>query len=217
MGPTQKTRKGTAERFFYTVWRQAQLSLHPVIVTMAVLAGWYVFIRHNPAFWDSGFYLYVEDAELFFVCAYLLFAGVFGIFGAFLYSKTVEKIARATDALMDRNWRTVLKLRDERVTIASLVSFWTSCFFVVAPLVLFPWQHGPVGFIAIGGVTFFSAKFWALITRLDNTFRSPWLRERIPPEIMEIDIDSFFKLDGKLTDAERKELGLPSIEENPAP
>ncbi len=191
MAPTKWTRKDSWFRYFFSIFKQIRLTWRPVLVTGGMMLFWYWVM------WPSQIKIAPGDSErLLLFSAVALMLALFFISG-FLYAKIDDRRDKVVKAILKKNKKKFLMLRDERTPNFSLVFQGTLSILLVAHALLLPWETVWGGLSAVGTITFIGAKLWVLITHLDDPVgSSKWIQERVPDDWMAIDVDEFFKCDG---------------------
>lgn len=182
------SKKGDIGRKLHSVVRHTLMLARPVIITALTAAAWW-FLR------DSKYY-FPENEPFEAIVTVILVLGVpFGILAAEAVRTAWNKHAQITASVLTRNKRQFLLYRDERILTAMHVLLVVFAALVILVVAFFHYKEAWVGLMMVAATTFSLSLVWSVIEQLENPRLSPWIRERIPPEWFEEDVDKFFLLE----------------------
>ena len=173
-----------------SVVRHTLMLTRPAIITALTAMGWWFFR-------DAGYY-FPENEPFEAIVTVILVLGVpFGILAAEAVRTAWNKHAQVTTSVLTRNRRQFLLYRDERILTAMHVLLAVFASLVIVVVSFFHYKEAWVGLMMVTVTTFSLSLVWSVIEQLENPRLSPWIRERIPAEWFEEDVDKFFLLEVK--------------------
>lgn len=182
------SKKGDIDRKLRSVVRHTLMLARSVVITALTAAAWW-FLR------DSEYY-FPENEPFEAIVTVILVLGVpFGILAAEAVRTAWNKHAQITSSVLTRNKRQFLLYRDERILTAMHVLLAVFAALVILVVAFFHYKEAWVGLMMVAATTFSLSLVWSVIEQLENPRLSPWIRERIPPEWFEEDVDKFFLLE----------------------
>ena len=194
MAPSKWTTKHSSLRYVYAILKNIQLTLQPLAISLGVVGVWYWF------FWEKHHFGEADSERLLLLTGPLLMLALLFI-GGVAYTKVDERKAKTVNALMMKRRDAELARdmflanREERTSNVLLVFLGSVSIFLTIQAMMTHWDGFVAGFFAVFVCSFVSAKFWAIITRLDNPVKSClWIRERTPQDWLDADIDEHFHL-----------------------
>lgn len=194
MAPSKWTTKDSWLRYAYAILKNIQLTLQPMAISLGVVGVWYYF------FWEQHHFQEADSERLLLLTGPLLMLALLFI-GGVAYTKVDERKGKTVAALMMKRRDAELARdmflanRDERTSNVLLVFLGSVSIFLTIQAMMTHWDGLVAGVFAVFVCSFVSAKFWAIITRLDNPVKSClWIKERTPQDWLETDVDEHFHL-----------------------
>lgn len=168
------------KRHAFLVCRAFVTALIPVILWRVLRSNEYHFVR-------------ADESAIGFAIATVGVA--YGIIAALVLQAVWEKYRKVVIAVFDRDKRTFLMYRDERMPIMIHILLAALSFPLLLLVVMLDYENIFSGIASVFSVSFMIVLYWIIATELENPAKSPWFAERIPKEWLAEDVDKFFALD----------------------
>ena len=178
-------KKNDPKRRRRSFWRHAVL-LGKTFIFAGILTGlWY-------ELWIRGCHFPEDDKD--FVGLVVGILGVtYGIQLSWILPGLLEKYHKVVIAVFKEDDQTFLMYRDERmpIVIHLLVGIVSVPFLAMVGGMAY--KHTLTGAISVFATSLVLTLFWLVAAQLENPVSSPWIRERVEPTWLTIDIDQHFK------------------------
>ena len=126
---------------------------------------------------------------------------IYSIMAAIVLHDVWDKFRKVGMSLLRNDKETFLLYRDERMPVLLHMLLFLFTFPIVAIVALLDYQSILAGALSVFAVSLLFSFYWFVVNILENPVESPWLKERIPPEWLSIDVDEYFKLGSKTSDS----------------
>lgn len=195
VGITKWSEKDSAWRYVFAIWKQLGLTLRSILFSGLVATAWFFGIWRHRLWFES------EDLERLFILTGAASALALLFIGGFAFTKTRDKKDKIVEAILMRDKEAgkelFMRYRDERIDNATLVFLGTTGGIFAAHALVAPWVSAWAGFVAVSVACLIWSKFWVLVTHFDDPIdSSKWIRDRVPQEWMDEDVDAYFDLKG---------------------
>lgn len=174
--------------------RHAFLFSKPFAIAVAFTALWYkLYLR--------GIHLSGPDASIVGGPILSMLSVIYSIMAAIVLHDVWNKFRKVGLSIMHNDMETFLAYRDERMPVLLHMLLFLFTFPIIAIVALLDYQSILAGALSVFAVTLLFSFYWFVVNILENPVESPWLKERIPPEWLSIDVDEYFKLGSKTSDS----------------
>lgn len=174
-------------RSWVTIRRHAPVILKPSIVSFAIVLLWRLVIF--PADWH---FAKPYEPILFIVLPLISF--IYVIFASVSVNSVFDQYKEVSKSVVRNDIDTFLIYRDEQLPILMHILIGAPSLLITSFVLLYDYEaHTITGMATVFVVSFMLMLIWQIVTELDDFRRSIWFKEKIPPEWLQIDIETHFR------------------------
>lgn len=147
--------------------------------------------------WIRGYRFAEDDKDIIIGAIIMTFGVTYGISLSWIFSGLGETYKKVVVAVLEKDERTLMMWRDERMPIAVHLSIGIPSLFLLGGIGAVSYRHVLTGGISIFAVSFMLVFFWYVAREIENPLKGAWFRERVDPWLFEQDVDTYFGLGTK--------------------
>jgi hypothetical protein len=161
--------------------------IKPILVAALVTAAWY-------QLWTRGIHFSDKDEAIIVGAVILSLSVVFSAFASAMFPKTLDKFGFLTRSVFKEDWNGFMMMRDERPPIRMNLMLGVTAVSWVFMLSMIHYHGALLGACSMFFVTLCVSTAFFATTELNNPMNSPWFRERVPHEMLTMNVDEYFKV-----------------------
>jgi Na+/melibiose symporter-like transporter len=185
-------RKNNPKRRWRSIKRHTALLFKTFCFAAVITYAWYFM-------WSHGHHFAEDDKDIQIGMTTVIFGVIYGVAISWAFVTRSDKYEKIVNSIFEKNKNVFLRYRDERMLIALHITIGAASVPLIGMIGAVPYQHMMTGAVSVFSVSFVLIMFWSVIALLEDPLKNEWIRERINPEWLTIDIDEYFKFgrDGK--------------------
>jgi hypothetical protein len=183
-------KKNDPKRKWRSFKRHALLLIKTFFFSSATTFLWY-------EIWIHGYRFAEDDKDVIIGAIIMTFGVTYGISLSWIFSGLGETYKTVMVAVLQKDVRTLMMWRDERMPIAVHLSIGIPSLFLLGGIGAVSFRHALTGGISIFTVSFMLIFFWYVARELENPLKGAWFKERVDPSVFTQDVDDYFHLGKK--------------------
>jgi hypothetical protein len=181
------SKKNDFSRKWRSFKKHAFLMLQPFVIAVISVIVWDWLRKH-------GYYLPKEDETITTVPVMGTLGIAFSIIASISLGLILEKRKNVVLCTLKRDKEAFLLFRDERIPIILHLFLTVISVFLLGMAIFLEYKARINGIVSVFIISFMVTLYWIVVPQLEDTGKSVWFSERIPPEWLKEDVDLFFRL-----------------------
>jgi hypothetical protein len=187
MSSKKLSKKDDAKRKWGSFVKHSLMLVRPVLITCTVDVLWWWM-------WSLGISFPKHGPNEMIITVVLVVVVPFGILAAEAIRTAWNKNEQIIDSILPKDEHKFMRYRDEKILIPVHIMLIAFASMTVLLVGLFHYLDAWVGLVLVSVTTFSFSLVWSIIRELEDPRRSQWVRERVPRQWFEADVDEFFSL-----------------------
>jgi hypothetical protein len=183
-------KKNNPERRWRSFKRHTVLLSKTLCFATAITFTWYFL-------WSHGYHFAEDDKDIQIGATTMIFGVLYGAIISWVLLTRSDKYEKVLVSIFRKDLDTFLMYRDERMLIALHLAMGLVSLPLIGMIGAVPYRHMATGAISVFSVSLVIVTFWSVIALLEDPLKNQWIRERVDPTWLTMDVDGHFKFGGK--------------------